>query len=180
MRNRLPLDMARGRRPGKDTDVRYLTALVAVGLLGVSLESQSPASVLAPTGTLRAVFLGSNPVHGREDPKTAVTTGPVPDLVAELARTLKVTPSILPAPDAAGVIAALKNGTADIGFLAFDETRAREVLYFNLARRRTESSRNFRCEARHSRRGAWALSANRDERSRHTNLRVDAEHRAGY
>ena len=69
MRN--PLDLARGKRePGKDTDVRYLTALVAVGLLGVSLESQSPASVLAPTGTLRAVFLGSNPVHGRVDPKT--------------------------------------------------------------------------------------------------------------
>jgi polar amino acid transport system substrate-binding protein len=107
--------------------VRYLTALVALGLLGVSLESQSPASVLAPTGTLRAVFLGSNPVHGRVDPKTGVSTGPVPDLVTELARTLKVPSRVLPAPDAAGVIAALKNGTADIGFLAYDETRAREV-----------------------------------------------------
>jgi polar amino acid transport system substrate-binding protein len=107
--------------------VRYLTALVTVGLLGVSLESQSPASVLAPTGTLRAVFLGSNPVHGRVDPKTGVPTGPVPDLVAELARTLNVMATILPAPDAAGVIAALKNGTADIGFLAYDETRARDV-----------------------------------------------------
>jgi polar amino acid transport system substrate-binding protein len=61
------------------------------------------------------------------DAKTGVATGPVPDLVVELARTLKVKPSILPAPDAAGVIAALKNGTADIGFLAYDETRAREV-----------------------------------------------------
>jgi polar amino acid transport system substrate-binding protein len=61
------------------------------------------------------------------DAKTGVATGPVPDLVVELARTLNVKPSILPAPDAAGVIAALKNGTADIGFLAYDETRAREV-----------------------------------------------------
>jgi len=33
----------------------------------------------------------------------------------------------LPAPDAAAVIGALKNHTADIGFLAYDETRAREV-----------------------------------------------------
>jgi hypothetical protein len=34
---------------------------------------------------------------------------------------------ILPAPDAAGVIGDLKSGAADIGFLAYDETRAREV-----------------------------------------------------
>jgi polar amino acid transport system substrate-binding protein len=108
-------------------NVRYLTTLVAATLIGVSLHGQSPASVLAPTGTLRAVFLGSNPVHGRVDPKTGVPTGPVPDLVTELARTLTVTSTILPAPDAAGVIAALKNGSADIGFLAYDETRAREV-----------------------------------------------------
>jgi polar amino acid transport system substrate-binding protein len=91
------------------------------------VEAQSPASVLAPTGTLRAVFLGSNPVHGRVDAKTGIATGPVPDLVEELARTLNVKSAITPAPDAAGVIAALKNGTADIGFLAYDETRAREV-----------------------------------------------------
>jgi polar amino acid transport system substrate-binding protein len=107
--------------------MRYLTALIAACLLGVTVDGQSPASVLAPTGTLRAVFLGSNPVHGRVDAKTGVATGPVPDLVQELARTLNVKSMILPAPDAAGVIAALKNGTADIGFLAYDETRAREV-----------------------------------------------------
>jgi polar amino acid transport system substrate-binding protein len=107
--------------------MRYVVLLVAACLLGVTVKGQSPASVLAPTGTLRAVFLGSNPVHGRVDAKTGVASGPVPDLVEELARTLKVKPSILPAPDAAGVIAALKNGTADIGFLAYDETRAREV-----------------------------------------------------
>jgi polar amino acid transport system substrate-binding protein len=111
----------------KDTDVRSLAALVAIGLLGVSLDSQTPASILAPTGTLRAVFLGSNPVHGRMDAKTGVASGPVPDLVAEMGRTLNVKSTTVPAPDAAGVIAALKNGTADIGFLAYDETRAREV-----------------------------------------------------
>jgi polar amino acid transport system substrate-binding protein len=107
--------------------VRYLTALAAVWLVVVTVDGQSPASVLAPTGTLRAVFLGSNPVHGRMDAKTGIATGPVPDLVSELARTLNVKSTILPAANAAGVIAALKNGTADIGFLAYDETRAREV-----------------------------------------------------
>jgi polar amino acid transport system substrate-binding protein len=107
--------------------MRYFFTLLAIALFVAPMNGQLPASVLAPTGTLRAVFLGSNPVHGRVDAKTGVSTGPVPDLVAELARTLKVTGTTLPAPDAAGVIAALKNGTADIGFLAYDETRAREV-----------------------------------------------------
>jgi polar amino acid transport system substrate-binding protein len=107
--------------------MRCFIVLVGVGLFAAVMQGQTPASILAPTGTLRAVFLGSNPVHGRVDAKTGVPIGPVPDLVEELARTLKVTSKVLPAPDAAGVIAALKNGTADIGFLAYDETRAREV-----------------------------------------------------
>jgi polar amino acid transport system substrate-binding protein len=107
--------------------MRYFLVLVALGLFVAAVQGQTPSSILAPTGTLRAVFLGSNPVHGRVDPKTGVPTGPVPDLVAELARSLNVKSTAIPAPDAAGVIAALKNGTADIGFLAYDETRAREV-----------------------------------------------------
>jgi polar amino acid transport system substrate-binding protein len=90
------------------------------------VEAQSPASILAPTGTLRAVFLGNNPVHGRMD-ASGRPSGPVPDLVQELARTLGVKATIVSSPDAAGIIAALKSGSADIGFLAYDETRAREV-----------------------------------------------------
>jgi polar amino acid transport system substrate-binding protein len=116
--------------------VRYLTVLVAASVLVLSgspeggrsvLGAQTSVSVLAPTGTLRAAYLGTNPVHGRMDPKTGLPSGPVPDLVAELARTLDVRYATLPAPDVPGVIAALKNGSADIGFLAYDETRAREV-----------------------------------------------------
>ena len=45
--------------------MRYFSSFVAVALLVTVVNTQSPASVLAPTGTLRAVFLGSNPVHGR-------------------------------------------------------------------------------------------------------------------
>jgi polar amino acid transport system substrate-binding protein len=106
--------------------MRNLAVVVAVSLLVASVYGQSLSSVLAPTGTLRAVFLGSNPVHGRVDAQ-GVPTGVVPDLVRELARSMNVPSKIIPAPDAAGVIAALKDGTADIGFLAYDETRAREV-----------------------------------------------------
>lgn len=96
-------------------------------LLLAAVAAQSPRETVAPTGTLRAVFLGDNPVHGRVDPKSGAASGPVPDLVRELARTLGVPSAITPAADAAGVIGALQNHAADIGFLAYDDTRAREV-----------------------------------------------------
>jgi polar amino acid transport system substrate-binding protein len=89
--------------------------------------AQPPAAVLAPTGTLRAVFLGANPVQGSVDPKTGVASGLVPDLVKELARRLGTPHTLVPAANAAAIVDALKNGTADIGFFAFDEARAREV-----------------------------------------------------
>jgi polar amino acid transport system substrate-binding protein len=107
--------------------MRVLAALMIGGLLCARASGQSSSSILAPTGTLRAAFLATNPVHGRVDPQSGAVSGPVPDIVRELARTLGVPASIVPVPDAAGVIAALNNQTADIGFLAYDETRAREV-----------------------------------------------------
>jgi polar amino acid transport system substrate-binding protein len=106
--------------------MRLILALL-IGSIALPAAAQSPAATLAPTGTLRGVFLGSNPVQGRVDPKTGEVTGPVPDLVRELARKIGVGSTVIPAPDAAGVIGALNDGTADIGFLAYDETRAREV-----------------------------------------------------
>jgi len=89
--------------------------------------SVASAAELAPTGTLRAAFLGSNPVQGRVDRATGEVTGPVADLVRELARRLKVPFRIIPAADARAVIAHVQGGTADIGFLAYEEARAREV-----------------------------------------------------
>jgi polar amino acid transport system substrate-binding protein len=106
--------------------MRLMLALL-IGLVALPAVAQSPSATLAPTGTLRGAFLGSNPVHGRVDVKTGLASGPVPDLVRELARRIGVGSTVIPVPDAAGVIAALKNGSADIGFLAYDVTRAREV-----------------------------------------------------
>lgn len=106
--------------------MRLLSAIL-MSLAAVRAVAQQPSVVLAPGGTLRAVFLGSNPVQGRVDPATGAATGPVPDLVRELARRIGVRSTVTPAPDAAGVIDALTRGAADIGFLAYDETRARDV-----------------------------------------------------
>lgn len=82
---------------------------------------------LAPTGTLRAAFLRTNPVQGRIDPNTKAVTGPVADLVEELARRLGVPYKIIPAADARDIIDQLNAHAADIGFLAYDAPRAAEV-----------------------------------------------------
>jgi polar amino acid transport system substrate-binding protein len=102
---------------------------IAILLIGAGVGAQSPAATLAPTGTLRAVFLGGNPVQGRVDSKTGDVSGTVPDLARELARKLGVPAKVVSVPNAAAVIAALREGTADIGFLAYEESRAREVDY---------------------------------------------------
>lgn len=106
--------------------------ILVAGALSMAVSAQVPSSrsaTLAPTGTLRAVFLGGNPVQGRVDAQTGIPGGPVPDLVRELARTLGVPSAVTPAENAAGVMEALASGTADIGFLAYDEARARSVDY---------------------------------------------------
>jgi polar amino acid transport system substrate-binding protein len=93
----------------------------------VLAAGQAPA--FAPTGTLRATYLGSNPVQARTDPSTGAVTGPIVDLTKELARRLGVPYKIIPAADARAVMDSLKNHTADIGFLAYDAPRAAEVDY---------------------------------------------------
>jgi polar amino acid transport system substrate-binding protein len=86
------------------------------------------AADLAPTGTLRATFLGTNPVQGRVDPQTGAVTGPVADLVRDLAKQLGVPYIIIPAKGGAReVMDRMKAHTADIGFLANDPERAVEV-----------------------------------------------------
>lgn len=99
----------------------HLTCL----LLAAALSSW--AAELAPTGTLRASFLGNNPTQGRVDAKTGAVSGPIAEITRELARRLGVPFRITPAPSVGGVLDAVKGHTADIGFLAFDATRASEV-----------------------------------------------------
>jgi polar amino acid transport system substrate-binding protein len=82
---------------------------------------------LAPTGTLRATFLGNNPVQGTVDAKTGAVSGPVADIVKELARRSGVPYTILPSANAKEVIDRLNSGAADIGFLALEAERALQV-----------------------------------------------------
>jgi polar amino acid transport system substrate-binding protein len=99
--------------------------LTAVALVAAGMALAIPASAqVAPTGTLRAAFIETNPVQGRVDPVTKAVTGPVADLVAEYARRLGVPFTIAPMPSAGAVIDHVNSGRADIGFIAREAARA--------------------------------------------------------
>ena len=93
-------------------------------LIALVLLVQVGAADVAPTGTLRASFIATNPVQGRVDPAPKEATGPAPDLARELARRLGVKVEILPLPDAGAVMESVRSGKADIGFLALEAERA--------------------------------------------------------
>ena len=82
---------------------------------------------LAPTGTLRATYIATNPVQAFVDPATKEVRGPAAELTRELARRAGVPFTIQGANGVQGVIDSVKNGAADIGFVAFDPTRATQV-----------------------------------------------------
>jgi polar amino acid transport system substrate-binding protein len=103
--------------------------ILSVFLAAISFraEAQTAAVQIAPTGTLRAAFLGDNPALGRVDAKTGNVTGPVADIVKELARRLGVPFTLFPASGTPDIIARLNAATSDIGFFAFNANRAKDV-----------------------------------------------------
>jgi polar amino acid transport system substrate-binding protein len=100
-------------------------ALLAI-VLALPMCAADVKEELAPSGTLRATFLGNNPVQGRVSASGEVS-GPVFDIVQEIARRIGVPFKIIPGDGVRAVIDGVKNHSADIGFLAFDATRAAEV-----------------------------------------------------
>ena len=100
------------------------------GLLCITLACLPAAAAdLAPTGTLRATFLNGNPVQGTVDAKTGEISGPVADIVRELARRAGVPYTIAPSNGAKDLIEHLNNHTFDIGLLAYEAERSRQVDY---------------------------------------------------
>jgi len=99
--------------------------LFAVAMLAVLLGCPAPAAAddIAPTGTLRAVYLGTNPAQAMRDPATGEVRGPAYDLTRGLAARLKVPFEFKPIAGPPAVIEAVKNGQADIGFVAYEATR---------------------------------------------------------
>jgi polar amino acid transport system substrate-binding protein len=103
-------------------------ALIMCALLAaLPTQANDLAEDLAPTGTLRATYIATNPVQAFVDPATKEVRGPAAALARELARRAGVPATITGAKGVEGVIDSVKNGEADIGFVAFDAVRARQV-----------------------------------------------------
>src|SRR5579863_435380 len=76
----------------------------AAGVFGIMLAAPAFAADaktdLAPTGTLRGIFLGGNPVQGVRDSATGEYSGAVPDMLKEIARKLGVPYRLIPGENA--------------------------------------------------------------------------------
>jgi polar amino acid transport system substrate-binding protein len=101
--------------------MRMFVFATAVILIGCS--EPAAANDLATTGTLRAAYLGTNPAQAMRDPLTGEIRGPAYELARELAGRNKVPLEFTPLASPPMVIEAVKNGSADIGFVAYEATR---------------------------------------------------------
>jgi len=101
--------------------------IVLLAALAWPAQANDLAKELAPTGTLRAVYIATNPVQAFVDPATKEVRGPAADLARELGQRAGVPVTVTGARGVEGVIDAVKSGAADIGFVAFDPVRAEQV-----------------------------------------------------
>jgi polar amino acid transport system substrate-binding protein len=97
---------------------QFIAALLTV------FVAPAAADDVAPGGTIRAVYIGTNPAQATRDAAAGTTRGPSYDLTVELGKRLGIAVDIKPVAGPAAVIAAVSGGEADIGFIAFEPSRA--------------------------------------------------------
>lgn len=104
-----------------------MRSLGLVALLVMLAAAEAEAQSVLPAPQLRATYIASNPVQAFVDRATGEMRGPGAELARELAKRLGVPLDIKGVPRAQGVIDSVKQGAADIGFVAYDPIRAAEV-----------------------------------------------------
>ncbi len=115
---------------GRNTEIsRWHLPAIASLIFLLAGHAMAADAVLAPTGTLRAVYIVANLAQARLDPQTGNVTGVVADITRELGRRADVPTTITPLPTAAAVLEAVRNGNADIGYVAPNPERTGQVLY---------------------------------------------------
>jgi polar amino acid transport system substrate-binding protein len=98
--------------------VAAVAAFLCAGIASAHAQAD-----LAPTGTLRAAFLATNPTQATRDPQTGEYRGASYDLARELAKRLGKPLDFKPIANPPAVIEAVRSGQADIGFVAYEATR---------------------------------------------------------
>jgi polar amino acid transport system substrate-binding protein len=98
--------------------------LIAFAMTSVLAAQTSP---LAKDGIVRAAYLASNPAQAVKDPVTGEARGVVVDLARELERTRGIKVTLIGLPNPQRVIDAVRNGEAEIGFVAYNPERAGPV-----------------------------------------------------
>src|SRR5262245_1431409 len=98
---------------------------IIVAAVGILLAGTAGgfAQDVAPRPTLRAAYLASNPGQAQRNPQTGEVKGASFDLATELAKHLGKPLDFKPTANPPAVIDAVKNGQADIGFVAYEATR---------------------------------------------------------
>jgi polar amino acid transport system substrate-binding protein len=98
--------------------------LIAFTMTSALAAQTSP---LAKDGIVRAAYLASNPAQAVKDPATGEARGVVVDLARELERTRGIKVTLIGLPNPQRVIDAVRNGEAEIGFVAYNPERAGPV-----------------------------------------------------
>ena len=97
------------------------------GLLTVCLTLAAQSPVPTGGGALRAAYLKANPAHAVADPAGGELRGVAVDLARELARRRGVTATLMGLDSPQAVLDAVREGKADIGFVAYNPERAGPV-----------------------------------------------------
>jgi polar amino acid transport system substrate-binding protein len=101
------------------------TKRALLGLAGLLFAGAAHAQ--APP--LRAAYLNGNPVQAFSDAKSGALRGPSVDLARAIADALNRPLEMVPAQGPDGVLGAVREGRADLGFVAFDPSRSAGVTF---------------------------------------------------
>src|SRR3981081_3703719 len=96
-------------------------------LCSLAFPRWASANDIAPGGTLRAVYLGSNPAQAVQDRATGAIRGASADLARELGKRINVPLDLKPAASPHGWSDAVSGGAAGVGFVAYEQSRAGAV-----------------------------------------------------
>ena len=100
-----------------------MKAIGSAGFLIAGIAIAYAQADIAPTGTLRAAYLATNPAQAIRDAHTGEVRGVSFDLARELAKKIGKPLDFKPIASPPVVIDAVRSGQADIGFVAYEATR---------------------------------------------------------